>query len=208
MSEDPSMNSMPTVMPPAVGAGAIPEQAASPNRDNNAKTAAAVSDLRPKFPRDHAGFQAELRRRVDAWFHQTGRPQRDCWQMYLKTAIVLAWFAAAYVLLVFFAQTWWQALPLAIMDDEQSMGGSPGAFDGRFRPQEPRSRLAARRAEFPDRTSSVPANLPHQLPRDFHDPRGDLPRIWGEILRSRDVPGRIAVALLPLAAGEWGDPVI
>ncbi len=108
------MDSMPTVMPPAIGPGALPEPAAAPNRPDDA-TAAAVSDLRPKFPKDQAGFHAELRRRVDAWFQHSGRPQRDCWQMYLKTAIVLAWFAAAYVLLVFFAQTWWQALPLAIM---------------------------------------------------------------------------------------------
>ncbi len=35
--------------------------------------------------------------------------------MYLKTAILLAIFAASYVLLVFVAQTWLQALPLAIL---------------------------------------------------------------------------------------------
>ena len=35
--------------------------------------------------------------------------------MYVKTAILLAWFAASYVLLVFVARTWWQALPLAIL---------------------------------------------------------------------------------------------
>ncbi len=34
--------------------------------------------------------------------------------MYLKTAIVLTWFAASYALLVFVATTWWMALPLAI----------------------------------------------------------------------------------------------
>ena len=34
--------------------------------------------------------------------------------MYLKTAIVLGWFAASYVLLVFMATTWWLAVPLAI----------------------------------------------------------------------------------------------
>lgn len=35
--------------------------------------------------------------------------------MYLKSAILFATFAASYVLLVFFAQTWWQALPLAVL---------------------------------------------------------------------------------------------
>ena len=34
--------------------------------------------------------------------------------MYLKTAIVLGWFAASYGLLVFFAGSWWLALPLTI----------------------------------------------------------------------------------------------
>jgi len=35
--------------------------------------------------------------------------------MYLKTAILFACFAASYALLVFVAQTWWQALPLAAL---------------------------------------------------------------------------------------------
>jgi linoleoyl-CoA desaturase len=61
-----------------------------------------------------SGFQAELRRRVEEFFRHSGRRQRDCWQMYLKTAILLAVFAATYTLLVFVAATWWQALPLAI----------------------------------------------------------------------------------------------
>jgi len=59
-------------------------------------------------------FQHELRRRVDHYFSSTGRSMRDSPQMYIKTAVVLSWFAASYVLLVFFAATWWQAVPLAI----------------------------------------------------------------------------------------------
>ena len=35
--------------------------------------------------------------------------------MYLKTAIHLTVFAASYVLLVFFASTWWQAFPLTVL---------------------------------------------------------------------------------------------
>ena len=60
-------------------------------------------------------FQVELRRRVDEFFRSTGRRQRDCPQMYLKTAILLICFATSYLSLVFAAETWWQALPLAIL---------------------------------------------------------------------------------------------
>jgi len=52
---------------------------------------------------------------VDDYFRATGRPRRDCWQMYLKTAVLLGWLVASFVLLVFVAQTWWQALPLAVL---------------------------------------------------------------------------------------------
>jgi linoleoyl-CoA desaturase len=74
----------------------------------------AESGSRPKFPKGDGGLLAELRRRVDAYFRHSGRRERDCWQMYLKTAVVLSWFAASYVLLVFFAQVWWQGLALAV----------------------------------------------------------------------------------------------
>lgn len=67
-----------------------------------------------KFRSDNA-FQLTLRRRVGEYFLATGRPQRDCGQMYAKTVILLAAFAGAYGLLVFGARTWWQALPLAIL---------------------------------------------------------------------------------------------
>jgi linoleoyl-CoA desaturase len=35
--------------------------------------------------------------------------------MYLKTTIILLWLSGAYVLLVFAASAWWQAVPLAIL---------------------------------------------------------------------------------------------
>ncbi len=66
-----------------------------------------------KFDKDDR-FQIELRRRVDEFCRSTGRRQRDCPQMYLKTAVLLTSLAISYGLLVFVAQTWWQALPLAI----------------------------------------------------------------------------------------------
>ena len=66
-----------------------------------------------KFGAEDA-FYRELRQRVNEFFERTGRKQRDCPQMYAKTALILGWFAASYVLLVFFATTWWQGVPLAV----------------------------------------------------------------------------------------------
>src|SRR5438046_1762705 len=60
-------------------------------------------------------FVRELRRRVDAYFERTGRPRRDCAQMYFKTASILAWFFGAYFLLLFAVHTWWLILPLAVI---------------------------------------------------------------------------------------------
>src|SRR5947209_20043814 len=74
-----------------------------------------------KFGANH-GFQTELRRRVDEYFQRTGRRQRDCPGMYLKTAIIFAWLIASYVLLLFAASAWWQCLPLAL-----SLGLAMGA---------------------------------------------------------------------------------
>lgn len=74
----------------------------------------AASEQRPKFPKDEAGFLSELRRRTDNYFAKTGKSERDCWQMYLKTAVILAWLATSYALLVFAAPTVWLAAPLSI----------------------------------------------------------------------------------------------
>jgi linoleoyl-CoA desaturase len=78
------------------------------------KTGFDNSNHRLTFSRDNS-FQVELRRRVDEYFQQTGRRQRDCPQMYLKTAIILLAYSGLYIALVFVATTWWQALPLAIL---------------------------------------------------------------------------------------------
>jgi hypothetical protein len=69
---------------------------------------------RPKFGKD-GGFQAEVRRRVEEFFRASGRRQRDCPRMYLKTAVILAWLVSSYALLVFVAAAWWQALALAVL---------------------------------------------------------------------------------------------
>ena len=60
------------------------------------------------------GFHPELRRRVEQFFQDTGKRPRDCPRMYLKTALILGWFAASYAALVFFAATWPLTLALAM----------------------------------------------------------------------------------------------
>ncbi len=69
---------------------------------------------RLKFTGDKE-FYVELNRRVDLHMTNNGRRERDCPEMYLKTAIILATFIASYGLLVFTSSTWWQALPLAVV---------------------------------------------------------------------------------------------
>ena len=59
-------------------------------------------------------FLSVLRGRVDDYFSTTGRPRRDCPQMYVKTAIIFTWLTTSYITLVFVASTWWQTLPLVI----------------------------------------------------------------------------------------------
>src|SRR5262249_20864543 len=59
-------------------------------------------------------FYAELKRRVEDYFKATGRCPRDIPPMYVKTVMMLSWFAVSYGLLVFAAGTGWQGLLLAI----------------------------------------------------------------------------------------------
>src|SRR5262245_2379600 len=75
---------------------------------------ARKAKARPTFHRDTAFHQA-LRERVDGYFRASGRSPRDCWQMYVKTALLVVGFAATYMLLVFGARSWTHALPLAIL---------------------------------------------------------------------------------------------
>jgi len=87
--------------------------AASDAVAEHAKTKAAQSQHLKFSGSDR--FIRELRRRVDAYFEQTGRRRRDCPEMYFKTATILLWFAAAYVLLLFVATSWWTVVPLAVI---------------------------------------------------------------------------------------------
>ncbi|WP_458071397.1 fatty acid desaturase family protein [Rhodanobacter sp. BL-MT-08] len=69
---------------------------------------------RLKFSGDNR-FHRELRRRVDAQFRDSGTRQRDSAAMFLKTAVILAAFAASYIALVFFADNGWQALAISVV---------------------------------------------------------------------------------------------
>ncbi|MBC7783848.1 MAG: acyl-CoA desaturase [Burkholderiales bacterium] len=82
----------------------------------SAAVAARVADpqqTRVKFSGSDR-FVRELRRRVDAYFEQTGKSKRDCPQMYFKTAMILAWFFGAYALLMFVAMSWWLVALVAV----------------------------------------------------------------------------------------------
>jgi linoleoyl-CoA desaturase len=92
------------------------DRGAGADSEGLTRMSALIAQSRPqlKFPKGHA-FQLELRRRVEEYFQTTGRRPRDCWQMYLKTAILLTGFAVLYTLLVFVDQPWWLGLLLAVL---------------------------------------------------------------------------------------------
>jgi linoleoyl-CoA desaturase len=106
MGPDPSHPNDPTR---ASGAGA-----GSPGQGPDAPAGDVSGPRKVTFSKDAAGFLIELRRRVDDYFRRTGKSRNGGWPMYLKSAIILTTFAASYVMLVFVAQTWWQAVPLAL----------------------------------------------------------------------------------------------
>jgi len=70
--------------------------------------------LRLDFDPDMA-FQKELQRRVDEYFEASDRPKRGGLRLYVKATLILAFFVASYLLLVFTAQNLWQGLPLVIV---------------------------------------------------------------------------------------------
>ena len=76
--------------------------------------ATAHSPAKIKFSGTDA-FQKTLKSRIDRYFQFTKRSPRDCPQMYVKTGIVLAWFATAYLVLVFAPLAWWAAIPVAVL---------------------------------------------------------------------------------------------
>ena len=67
----------------------------------------------PKFER-HDEFFLALKRRVDQYFKDVGKSPRDCWQMYVKTFVILSWFFGTYAFLVFGPVSWWTVIPASI----------------------------------------------------------------------------------------------
>lgn len=80
----------------------------------DAPMAAAVEGGGALRYQEDRGFHQELRARVRTWLESSGIPPRGLPAMYRKTALVFLWLGISYVLLVFAAQTAWQALPLAV----------------------------------------------------------------------------------------------
>jgi len=60
-------------------------------------------------------FVKELKRRIDAYFDETGKSRRDCWQMYLKTFLIFAWFFSTWAALVFVPMEWYFVIPIAML---------------------------------------------------------------------------------------------
>ena len=68
----------------------------------------------PRFGPDD-GFWQDLRGKVDAYFRDSGRSERDAPAMYAKSALVLSVWGSLYAILVFASTSWWQAVPLAAL---------------------------------------------------------------------------------------------
>lgn len=64
----------------------------------------------PKFAAHAQTFHAELRRRINEHFQQTGTPTTGNAQLYLKAIILVSGFIAVYVHLVFFTPPGWLAI--------------------------------------------------------------------------------------------------
>ncbi|MFK7817714.1 MAG: fatty acid desaturase [Planctomycetaceae bacterium] len=63
---------------------------------------------------DNAGFLVALRERTNKYFEENGLAKRDLPRMYFKTFVILSWFVASYVLLVFAATALWQTAALIV----------------------------------------------------------------------------------------------
>lgn len=68
---------------------------------------------RVRFPA-HSPMRAELNRRVDEYFERTALDRKGGATQLTKTAIIVLWLVASWALLVFWASSWWAAIPLAI----------------------------------------------------------------------------------------------
>ena len=62
-----------------------------------------------KFDKDN-GFAGSVKRRVEAYFEQTGLSPKAHARMHIKSAVLLAWLAGSYAALVFLVSTPWLAI--------------------------------------------------------------------------------------------------
>jgi len=71
----------------------------------------------PRFPAatSRTSFQAELKRRVEAYFEEKDIKMTGNWKLYLKTGVLAASFFALYITLVFFTPPGWLSILLCIV---------------------------------------------------------------------------------------------
>jgi len=74
------------------------------------RSAPAAQDVRFTT---HGDFHAELKRAVARYFAETGRSSRADYRMWIKSAVILAWAAGSYLLLVLGDVVAWQRVLLA-----------------------------------------------------------------------------------------------
>lgn len=60
-------------------------------------------------------FRQSLEAKVAEYFRSTGRSPRDCWPMYVKSAIIMMICCGLYITLLIFTAIWWLAIPLAVL---------------------------------------------------------------------------------------------
>lgn len=70
----------------------------------------------PKFPNAGDSFYQELKKRVNAYFAEAGKPVTGNFQLYFKAALLILSFIALYTWLVFFTPgLWWGLLGSAVL---------------------------------------------------------------------------------------------
>ncbi|MES2436555.1 MAG: acyl-CoA desaturase [Patescibacteria group bacterium] len=64
--------------------------------------------------RKRSDFFSDLKKTVDRYFAMTKRSRHATADLYVKAVTLMLWLAASYIVLVFFATAWWQAMLLAM----------------------------------------------------------------------------------------------
>ncbi|MEZ6187472.1 MAG: hypothetical protein R3F62_20995 [Planctomycetota bacterium] len=79
----------------------------------SAPPAAPGARALPRF-QSRSALRSDLKLAVDAYFLTTGLSRQGAGTMLFKSATFFAWASSSYLLLVFWATTWWTAAPLAV----------------------------------------------------------------------------------------------